>query len=224
MTSIYHTRTLNTYRAMTQRVKKDPNYAAVFICDRWLESFDNFVEDMGYRPDAMTLDRIDPKGDYEPSNCRWTTNDIQSKNRVPKEHISLAESTYEINGEVKSLKDWCKHYKIKYSVVKKRMMGKWTILEALTTPVSTQGQKIKQPNKTYEYSGISLSLEKWAAISGWQVRSLRLRIQQGMNIKDAITTPVKSNRSKFIAPTEDRLKLLILDYYDRYGLEIDWDK
>ncbi|MDJ0687349.1 MAG: hypothetical protein QNJ41_02460 [Xenococcaceae cyanobacterium MO_188.B32] len=106
-------------------------------------------------------------------------------------------------------------------MVKKRMMGKWTILEALTTPVSTQGQKIKQPNKNYEYSGISLSLEKWAAISGWQVRSLRLRIQQGMTLKDAITTPVKSNRSKFVAPTEEQLKLMILDYYDQYGLELD---
>ena len=101
------------------------------------------------------------------------------------------------------------------------MVGKWTILEALTTPPSTPGQKIKKPNKTYEYKGISLSIEKWAEISGWQVRSLRLRIQKGMTIKEAITTPVKSNCSKFIAPTEEQLKLMILDYYDRYGLDLD---
>lgn len=224
MNSIYYTRTLNTYRAMRQRVKKDANYANISICDRWLESFDNFVEDMGYRPDSMTLDRIDPRGNYESSNCRWMTNNIQSKNRLHKEHISLAESIYELNGESKTLKDWCKQYNISFSTVKSRIRGDWTIEEALTTPPSTQGQKIKNPNKTYEYRGISLSIEKWAAISGWQVRSLRLRIQQGMTILEAITTPVKSNRSKFIAPTEEQLKLMILDYYDRYGLEIDWDK
>ena len=202
MTSVYYTRTLNTYRAMRHRVSKDPNYAtiSISICDRWLESFDNFVEDMGYHPDSMTLDRIDPKGDYEPGNCRWTTNDIESKNRIHKESISLAESIYQLNGESKTLKDWCRQYNIPFSTFKSRIRGDWTIEEALTTPSSTPGQKIKKPNKTYEYRGISLSIEKWAAISGWQVRSLRLRIQQGMNIKDAITIPVKSNRSKFIAP------------------------
>ena len=38
MTSVYYTRTLKTYRAMRQRVKKHPNYTTVSICDRWLES------------------------------------------------------------------------------------------------------------------------------------------------------------------------------------------
>ena len=206
---------------MKQSVEKDPNYATISICDRWVESFDNFIEDMGYCPDAMTLDRIDPKGDYEPGNCRWTNNSIKNKKRIHEEYISLAKSRYELNGETKTLQEWCEQYNIAFSTVKSRISSNWTIEEAIITPPSTPGQKIKKPNQTYEYSGISLSLEKWAAISGWQVRSLRLRIQQGMSIKDAITTPVKSNRSKFIAPTEDQLKLMILDYYDKYGLEFD---
>ena len=225
MASVYLTRTLNTYRGMCQRVKKDPDYANILICNRWLESFNNFVEDMGYRPDAMTLDRIDPRGDYEPSNCRWVSswvsNELQSKNRLSKNRISIAESTYEINGEVKTLKDWCRQYNIPFSVVKTRIRGDWTIEDALVTPVSTQGNSIKKPHKLYDYRGISLSIEKWAAVSGWNVRSLRKRVNNNMTILEAITTPIKSNRSKFIAPTEEQLKLMILDYYDQYGLELD---
>lgn len=44
------------------------------ICDKWLESFDNFIEDMGPKPfKGAQLDRIDGNGNYEPINCRWVS-------------------------------------------------------------------------------------------------------------------------------------------------------
>jgi hypothetical protein len=50
------------------------------VCDRW-DSFQNFVDDMGEAPANKSIDRIDPNGDYTPSNCRWATSKEQQRNK-----------------------------------------------------------------------------------------------------------------------------------------------
>lgn len=63
--------------------KQYKNYGArgITVCDRWKDSFANFYEDMGKRPDNHSIDRIDNDKGYSPDNCKWIPNEEQSKNR-----------------------------------------------------------------------------------------------------------------------------------------------
>jgi len=53
----------------------------ITVCDRWLESFENFLADMGECPAEMTLDRRENHKGYEPGNCEWASRERQAQNR-----------------------------------------------------------------------------------------------------------------------------------------------
>lgn len=69
-------------RCSNPRAKGYADYGGrgISVCDRW-QNFDNFLADMGPRPEGLVLDRIDVNGNYEPGNCRWATWEQQGRNK-----------------------------------------------------------------------------------------------------------------------------------------------
>lgn len=99
------------------------------VCDRWLNSFENFLEDVGEKPTPQhTLDRIDNNGNYEPSNCRWATRIEQANNNTRNINI-----TY--NGQTKTLQQWADVVGIDYKNIWARLKAGWDAHKAFFTPV-----------------------------------------------------------------------------------------
>jgi hypothetical protein len=99
------------------------------VCARWLESFENFLQDMGRKPGLdYSIERINVNGNYEPNNCIWLPRNKQSSNRTDSLRITL-------NGVTKTLPDWCREKQLKFSTVYMRIYEYgWNPELALTTP------------------------------------------------------------------------------------------
>ena len=118
--------TYTSWQTMKDRVRRDPLYKELEVCDRW-QTFSNFLEDMGERPEGMTLDRIENDKGYCPENCRWATPLEQSLNR-------RTNVFYEFQGVKKTLGEWAKELGFSRVCLQWRLENGWTIDEAFTTP------------------------------------------------------------------------------------------
>lgn len=95
------------------------------VCERWRESFATFFDDMGAAPHGFSLDRIDPDGDYEPSNCRWADDDAQRNNQRRSRRLSW-------HGEVMTLAQLSRRTGVSRSCIDKRLARGWSAEQAAT--------------------------------------------------------------------------------------------
>ncbi len=139
----------NTWYFMLRRCyeegrKEYPSYGGrgIAVCDRWRNSFEDFVRDMGQKPTPLhQLDRIDNNGSYTPDNCRWATRKTQMNNR--RNNYPLT-----INGVTMNLQDWCDAYGKRHGVVWNRLQDGWSPERALQTPVKVYKKK-ERPVKVF---------------------------------------------------------------------------
>jgi hypothetical protein len=111
----------------------------IIICDEWINEDDGFINfynwamNNGYSSE-LTLDRENVNGNYEPSNCRWSDRVTQANNTRVTKYV-------EINGEIKTPKEWREIYNLSRSTFKWRISKGWDIVKTLTTPVRKKVSK-----------------------------------------------------------------------------------
>jgi hypothetical protein len=105
---------------------KDYGARGIAICDRW-SSFQSFYSDMGPRPSPKhSIDRRDNDGNYEPSNCTWSTKVRQSNNRRDNRRVAF-------NGRTQACADWAREIGIKPATLYDRLfVYGWPVEKAMT--------------------------------------------------------------------------------------------
>jgi len=142
------------YRVSDKNYKR---YGAlgIKVCNRWLKSFEYFLEDMGHPEIGYSLDRIDVYGNYERNNCRWADRDTQSNN-------CRRTIYYEYKGEKLSESQWSK----KLNISRNKFMwwvrknGILWVMENLETIKKSKSRmndqdyidlRLELPNKIYRH-------------------------------------------------------------------------
>lgn len=130
-----HTRQYKAWAAMKDRCLNNKNQAfphyggrGIAVCDRWMESFDNFICDMGQRPAGMTLERVDNDKGYEPGNCIWATRKSQQRNR-------RANVKIEYKGKIVCLSELEEITGVRAATIRARMLRGASAEEAVGVPM-----------------------------------------------------------------------------------------
>ena len=161
------------------------------VCSEWRSSFITFYNwsiANGYDKNAArgkcTIDRINNNGNYEPSNCRWVDMQVQNNNKRSNHII-------EINGETKTLAEWCRYYKVPLDVIVDRVNIGWSYLKAFTFP-------IKSKYKLITYKGESKSISDWCKIYNLSCDTFKYRLSKGWSLEDIFEVPFRFDYQRFV--------------------------
>jgi len=148
----------------------------ITICDRWLESFDNYLADMGVRPVGMTLERRENDKGYSPDNCEWAGRDVQANNRR-----ATVQVTYE--GETHNISEWERLKGFKPGTLKARLGSlNYSLEDAFNKPVKC-GTKLEgrryAPRKAQDNTKIKRGMDARGMLSTASRKDIRKSADAG---------------------------------------------
>ena len=155
-----------------------PKYGGrgIVVCDEWLNSFEQFMLDLGERPKGdYTLDRIDNDGDYEPGNCKWSTREEQQNNRS--NNVTLTHG-----GETLSIAEWSKKLGINIHTLRCRMYSGKSTEEILDPKIFN----------TITFNGVTRTVSEWSKELGIPAGRIHGRLLSGMEPVDILSTDIIS--------------------------------
>lgn len=112
-----------------------PKYGGrgIKVCERW-HVFENWLADMGDRPEGFSIERKNNNGDYCQENCIWADQKTQCNNRTTSHFI-------EVDGISKTIQQWAEDYMIKPHTIMARIKRGWPIETAISAPLDPRGSK-----------------------------------------------------------------------------------
>lgn len=192
-----------TYRIWVQmrRRCRDPRsssfcrYGAIGItvCDRWLNSFENFIADMGECPEGMSIERKENSIGYTPDNCKWATSEEQNNNRSNNVYL-------EHDGRRLTVRQWSRELGISGSTLHGRLRKGLSVSEILAPPQFTKGVRKSRYAKTQtriERDGKRISIRQAALNAGLNYKTVNQRIRSGCSI-DAALSPISRKTGEFL--------------------------
>lgn len=193
-TTIHFKSEYNTYNAIKQRCYYTKNKYYLYyggrgikMCQRWLNGFDNFLNDMGRKPSKKhSIDRIDVNGDYCKENCRWADVREQSRNK-------RTSSVLEYNGIFKNKIDWAKELKTNTSSINWHLRHGKTFSEIIDYYSETLRRK-----KNYIYikhNGMEKTKKDWAIFFGIRASTLQSKMDRESDFSKVFDFYIKKNKT-----------------------------
>lgn len=152
----------------------------ITMCDRWFNSFENFLLDVGKAPGAeYEIDRIDVNGNYEPLNCRWVThteqmNNIRSNKVLNYKGVSMTQA------------QWGQKFGLSGRVIHKRLKRGWSLRKALNTPLGSQKNE-----RFIKWKNDNKPIREWAKLTGLSRELISYRLDRAkMSVEEALTKRV----------------------------------
>ena len=185
------TRLYRCYSNMVQRCRLSPAWVkkGIKVCDEWRNNstaFFDWAMQSGYA-DNLTLDRIDPLGDYEPSNCRWITLQEQQYNKTINHRVT-------IHGKTQTIAEWSKESGIPYDTIFYRVKSGYAENEILL-PVGqmykTDHKKRNHLKRPLTINGETKSIKEWSEQSGISASTISNRLYYGWS-EDEVLSPLYS--------------------------------
>lgn len=129
--------------------------------------------------DGLSIDRIDVNGNYEPRNCKWSTNLEQSRNKRNSVYLT-------INGESKTIGEWAEISGLSYKTIQRRLYTGCRE-EDLLAPIREHLQHV-------EINGVIKPLSVWAKEAGLQYTTVQRRYKRGVRGEDLLNKGRLNNK------------------------------
>lgn len=143
------------------------------ICQRWRDSFENFLHDMGFAPSPRhSIERKDNDGHYTPDNCYWATAIEQANNK--RTNIVMT-----INGVTRTLSQWAKFF------------GATRASAFYRYSQGLRGEAVFKTTKTVlTHNGISDTVSGWSKRTGIKATTINQRLKYHWSVERALSQGV----------------------------------